>query len=597
MCPVAPQLAADTSLNVVEVPLTEAEQLRVDAGIEFERSIFQAILDCHLDTTVVVRVEGRKSAQTETSAAMASAATIVLGGWLPDDPKARRTGRPDVLLRVEGGWIPVDVKHHGMVIPSPLGSELRSDLDGLWPNEAIALPGVEPSSHAIKDALQLAHYWRLLEACGQAADTPLGGIIGSDGGVWWFDLGEPRWKRQSTSALNLYDREFSLRLNVIARQLRRNADPGISPLVIPIRKGECPSCKWRQVCGHELAKSDSVSLLPGVPWPNALRLIRHGVASRAELARLDRATALLMHGGAPGATVVDVAEVLGTVKGLDSSVGLSDALGRRKRTRLTRLAELGMTTVADLRRLDKSTAAISGLTVGYLPDLIDQARVAVSGRVFRARGVERIEVPRADVEVDVDMENGAAGVYLWGTWAAASGQEAGYEPFVDWHLLDDHLEAEVFSRFWDWLKQLRSTTIGHGGTFAAYCYSSAENTQMRRIAASAVGGPSLDEVDSFIASCEWVDLYSVVRGQLLTATGLGLKEVAPLAGFHWRDHDPGGDQSMVWYQRAVGHPSHEVRQENRERLLAYNEDDVRATAAIRDWMKRADFEGIEEWTT
>lgn len=88
------------------------------------------------------------------------------------------------------------------------------------------------------------------------------------------------------------------------------------------------------------------------------------------------------------------------------------AAGRGKRARLTRLAELGMTTVGDVERLDRRVAALSGVAVGYLPGLIDQARAAVAGRAFRARGVDRIEVPRADVEVDVDMENCEVGVYL-----------------------------------------------------------------------------------------------------------------------------------------------------------------------------------------
>jgi predicted RecB family nuclease len=240
---------------------------------------------------------------------------------------------------------------------------------------------------------------------------------------------------------------------------------------------------------------------------------------------------------------------------------------------------------------------LSGVKVGYLPGLIDQARAAVSGRVFRARGLERIQVPRADVEVDVDMENCDASVYLWGTWSCGpDGMPGGYQPFVDWTPLDGNVEAQLFARFWAWLMQLRDSTVGSGDTFAAYCYSSAENTQMRRIAAGSEVGPSLDEVDCFIASPEWVDLLTVMRGQLVTGGSLGLKQVAPLAGFHWRDEDPGGDQSMVWYERAVNNSEAEVRGENRARLLAYNEDDVKATEAVREWLEGSDFEPITEWT-
>lgn len=44
-------------------------------------------------------------------------------------------------------------------------------------------------------------------------------------------------------------------------------------------------------------------------------------------------------------------------------------------------------------------------------------------------------------------------------------------------------------------------------------------------------GPSRDEIDAFIASPEWIDIRVVIRGQLVTGTGLGSNEVAPLAGF------------------------------------------------------------------
>jgi len=46
---------------------------------------------------------------------------------------------------------------------------------------------------------------------------------------------------------------------------------------------------------------------------------------------------------------------------------LGEALGRRQRTRLIRLAKLGMTTVEEMSRLDEHTASLSGTAVGYLP--------------------------------------------------------------------------------------------------------------------------------------------------------------------------------------------------------------------------------------
>ena len=55
------------------------------------------------------------------------------------------------------------------------------------------------------------------------------------------------------------------------------------------------------------------------------------------------------------------------------------------------------------------------------------------------------------------------------------------------------------------------------------------------------GVPSVDEIRRFISSPQWVDVHEAVTGQFVSTSGLGLKVVAPVAGFTWRDPDAGGD--------------------------------------------------------
>ena len=198
------------------------------------------------------------------------------------------------------------------------------------------------------------------------------------------------------------------------------------------------------------------------------------------------------------------------------------------------------------------------------------------------------------------MENSESGVYLWGVRISRTGEPGAaspsYLPFVSWDTPDPDAEAEIFARFWTWMTELREATLARSRSFAAYCYSSAENNQMLRIAGQSSSAPTVSEVADFIAGPHWVDLHAVIKSQIITGGGLGLKRIAPLAGFTWRDEDPGGDQSMVWYDRAVNHPEPAVREENRARLLAYNEDDVEATAAIREWLDSASIPSVSEWT-
>jgi len=96
-----------------------------------------------------------------------------------------------------------------------------------------------------------------------------------------------------------------------------------------------------------------------------------------------------------------------------------------------------------------------------------------------------------------------------------------------------------------------------------------------------------------VRSPKWVDLLQVWNRQLITGGSSGLKEVAPLAGFAWAVEDPGGGESMVVHDAAAGAASLPEREAARSWLLTYNEGDVRATLALREWMSTTTFDPIE----
>lgn len=251
------------------------------------------------------------------------------------------------------------------------------------------------------------------------------------------------------------------------------------------------------------------------------------------------------------------------------------------------LADVGITTVDQLAATTEAPEDF----VGSFDDAVMFAQCWLTDTVL-VRRHDDVVVHRADVEVDVDMESfGEDGAYLWGTLLTdnTTGEVQPYRPFVTWEPLPTMDEARSFAEFWQWLMTVRNNARAQDKTFAAYCYSEqAENRWLRGSAdrfAGRPGIPSRAKVDAFIASAQWVDIFAAVGRNFLSTKGKGLKRIAPIAGFNWRDDDAGGAASMDWYRHAVG-LNEAVDLHQRQRLLEYNEDDVTATKVLREWMDR-----------
>ncbi|MEV0677039.1 TM0106 family RecB-like putative nuclease [Actinosynnema sp. NPDC050436] len=301
------------------------------------------------------------------------------------------------------------------------------------------------------------------------------------------------------------------------------AATGADPLARPSRIVECRSCPWWPVCEVDLKAARDVSLV---------------------------------------------------VRG-------EDAVALRK---------IGVTTVDDLAALDPLEEPVTPLVGMLYPDAVVLARAWLRDLTV-VRRVPQMDVPRADVEVDVDMESfGDLGAYMWGCWLSGAdvGEEPGYRAFATWDPLPCDDEARSFAEFWGWLTGVRLRARARGLTFRAYCYNElAENRWLLGSADRFKGRPGIPpvaQVREFITSDSWVDLFGIVQRQFLCAHGKGLKTIAPVAGFSWRDPEAGGENSMRWYRDAVGMDGPPPDPAQRRRLLEYNEDDVRATHALREWM-------------
>ncbi|MBB4906767.1 TM0106 family RecB-like putative nuclease [Actinophytocola algeriensis] len=447
--------------------------------------------------------------------AMAEGARFIWAPQLPRDEAGGRRGHMDLLVAVDGGYVPVLVVRHK--VSDPGSGAQTSPLSKPWPDarRSDKRRRVRPQP---RDVLRLAHTYRLLQACGRAAPGPaVAGVVGLDGDVVvWHDLEAPTWPG-GRDALAEYDARFADRLAVA-----NAAATGAEALAQPSRIVECRSCPWWPICQVELQKARDVSLVVRGEEAASLRAV--GVRTVDDLAVLDPDDESLPPTGMP----------------------MSDAVGLAK-------------------------AWLADLTV--------------------VRRVPDIHVPRAEVEVDVDMESfGDSGAYLWGALLTGAdvGEKQGYRAFATWEPLPTDDEARSFAAFWQWLTVVRLRARARGLSFRAYCYNElAENRWLLSSAKRFAGKPGIPttaQVQSFITSDAWFDLFGSVRDHFLCSRGKGLKTIAPAAGFSWRDSEASGENSMRWYRDAVGMDGSAPDDDQRIRLLEYNEDDVRATHALRHWM-------------
>lgn len=585
--------------DVVLDPIPTGDQARMDAGIVFESVIGKlwagelADLMVSVDTCDrTARSKRHREKQTLSLMADPGNALVIWNARLP--LVRNRVGEPDALLRIgtsDDGtpqWAPIDVKDHSSVEgTSSKNTVLASDLADPRPEvgQATDLIGTPRKS----DALQLAHYQRMLEDLGFSAPGNIGGIIGRERVVVWHDLGHARYRHPehgTISALQWYDQAFDQAVTIAA-----NARAGIDETFVE-KRSECASCIYRTTCHDELREANHITLLPGITPTRAGAYRASGVDKISDLAKLDYRTATLVDAKVPVGDLLewasDVPRTTSVVDGIDGLKGASDMADA--------LSGCGVTTAADVLTLCPSTAAASSHRPWNLAGSIDQARVHTVGKVHLARGVTSIGFVPARFEQDIDIEDENGYVYLIGvrdTGRKRVGEDlkvqSQYYAFANWDRTSDG-EARIFAEFWAHVTHMREQAKRNRWGYRAYYYTHHEPVAFAKLAerhAGKRGVPTVSEVEEFFGHKDVIDLHPLLSKQMVWPTeSMTLKDLAKWVRFSWRDEDPGGGNSLAWYADAVDHPDEEVRQANRERLLQYNADDVASQVAIRDWISR-----------
>jgi predicted RecB family nuclease len=514
-----------------------------DAGRQFEAEVFAELIRIHPETAELIDPQLRKDAAiAKTLAAMESGVAMVLGGWLPEDTTGGRAGKPDILVKVSGGYLPADVKHHATLkaaknVSKPVSSLVRPDI---WWDA----PGCTATSHHYEDGLQLAHYTRMLQACGfhPGPDRLFGAIIGTSTLAVsgpdhelvfaWHDLSKPTRPTFSRSrgkvlrsVLERYDHEHDFRVKVAATAARiTGAADDPAPLVVPIGQKECGLCPYELWCAEQMGPEDASAAitrdrLDTREWQTLRRM---GIATTGALADLEPEDPAFFDEFHPEVT-------------------------HRSREHA-------------LKRLQAA---------------VRQAQMICDGVDFRPIPGKDVEVPSADIEIDFDIEwDTAARIYQWGL-RVRDGQDdatARYEPVVSFEPFDDEGELALAERAAEIISRLRAGAESSGRTVAVYHWSHPEVSMTRKFPSitEALDGVAIDLLAWFLQTFH-------VRGEA------SIKAVAQFFGFTWAVDDPGGRLSMAKIEVARG-GGPEAR-EARQWCLDYNESDVAAQAAIRDGLR------------
>lgn len=521
--------------DVRQAPTPEALRRRREAEAH-RRRVFD-LWHAHRDD--VVEVVGEE----ETLAALESGVGLILNPRLVDADHTGAIAAVQALCRVgrnqeRFAYVPVVVKNHEVTESSTTRYLQTTPLSSLGPANITRLDGVglRNTPTVRRDGLLLSGATRILAALGYAYPATRGVLVDRQQRAFWLDLASPGLHRFNLEA---YDQLFRERRDVL--DALTNDDATIP--TAPYWHRECETCEFAAHCHAELESRDDVSLVRFTNQRQQALLAENGVRTRHNLAVLDPHRAAQWHHHQPAP---------------DERFAVEDALAPH---------------------LDK------------LDELIYRARARVQGSSLRMCPSEETSCPTADVEVDVDMESYNDRTYLWGASVSlrrpVAGLREGYVAFVDWSPLDATVEAKIFADFWQWLNELREQATSAGASFAAYCFwASAEDGAMNRaVQVPLANGPVADDLHAFRQATPriWIDMHDVVKRQIQTEGPTGLKQMATAAGFAWRDESPSGEASILWYEEAVGDDPDRAAA-SRTRLLTYNEDDCRATKALRDWL-------------
>jgi predicted RecB family nuclease len=334
------------------------------------------------------------------------------------------------------------------------------------------------------------------------------------------------------------------------------ADSGHNPPADPYPEPveHCAICRWSPFCASRRRTDDDLSLIAGVTADQRRALKAAGVRTRRAFA------------------------------------GRADLAGVRAGQAALERAQ---------RQARLQVASEDAGRIEY--ELLDPERDA-AGQPVPNRGLLALPEPAAgDLFFDIEgaryytEDSREFGLqYLFGIVDTADTDASGMPRYTQIWSFDRRGEKRAFEELIDFITRRRARHPGlHVYHYNHYEPTSIDHlTELHETRQEAVGrlmgrfATREDEVDDLFRRGVFVDLYRVVRqGVRAGVESYSIKRLEPLCGYRRQVALPEATSSLIAFENSLEYGTAETATAERRVVAGYNEDDCRATLALRDWLE------------
>ncbi len=368
---------------------------------------------------------------------------------------------------------------------------------------------------------------------------------------------EPRWMHLALGHGEFVPfkvRDFAAYERQTRRRLVETLAAGPPAGLYPEPVEHCAICRWSELCAGRRRDDDDLSLIAGMPKGQRRALKGDGIATRrgfaamTELPRLDRVSPDSLDRARAQARLQVASEDEGTIR--------------------FRLLE---------PERDAGGALVPNRGLLALPEPVD-------GDLF-------FDIEGARYYSEDSREFGLQ--YLFGVVDTADLDEAGRPRYTPIWAFDRRGEKRAFEELVDFITERRARRPGlHVYHYNHYEPTSVDHlTELHGTRQEAVGrlmgrfATREDEVDDLFRLGVFVDLYKVVRqGVQAGVESYSIKRLEPLCGYRRQVDLREATASLIGFEAALEDGT-AAGDAGRQQVAGYNEDDCRATLALRDWLE------------